>query len=194
LSAASDVFAEKGYRGATLKDIADRLGMLKGSLYYYIETKEDLLFEILRRSHLNGVAFVQESEDEARATPPERLEKLVRRWMEGLKSIPSDWAVSEGDLRHLHGERRREIVSLRSRIASVAENIIEAGIADGSFTSGVDPYVATATLYRVLNTTTSWYHPGLGADWQDVTDWYVQLILGGLRPPPSSSPTRRRTS
>ena len=54
VDAAAKVFAEKGYRAATLRDIAAELGMLKGSLYYYIETKEDLLYELLRRVHEAG--------------------------------------------------------------------------------------------------------------------------------------------
>ena len=63
LAVSSKVFEEKGYRGATLQDIATRLGLLKGSLYYYIQSKEDLLFEILRRAHQQGIDFVAEPPD-----------------------------------------------------------------------------------------------------------------------------------
>src|ERR1700712_2229038 len=51
IQAATDVFAEKGYDVASLHDIADRLDMLKGSLYHYIGSKEDLLFYIIRAAH-----------------------------------------------------------------------------------------------------------------------------------------------
>src|SRR5690348_10020612 len=88
LSVAAEVFGEKGYRAATLRDIASRLGMLKGSLYYYIDSKEDLLFEILRRSHLRGVEFVAETADIRAAAPAERLAHLIRNWMAGVASLP----------------------------------------------------------------------------------------------------------
>jgi AcrR family transcriptional regulator len=181
IDAAAEVFREKGYRAATLRDIAARLGMLKGSLYYYIETKEDLLFEILKRSHLQGLEFVQEDEAARSLGPAQRLEKLLRNWMDGLKTLPTALFVSEWELRNLEGPRRAEIVSLRSRIAMVPEGIIAAGIADGSFDPSIDPSVATTTMFRILNSTISWYQPDGRLDWNDLTDWYTRLMLGGLR-------------
>jgi AcrR family transcriptional regulator len=191
LSVAAEVFGEKGYRAATLRDIASRLGMLKGSLYYYIDSKEDLLFEILRRSHLQGVEFVAESADMGAAAPADRLARLIRNWMAGVASLPPVLNISESDFRFLKGERRGEIVSLRARIAKVPQDIISAGIADGSFDQSVDPYVATATLMRIINSTYQWYRPGRGIEWADITDWYVQLILGGLQPRPVAKMARK---
>jgi AcrR family transcriptional regulator len=181
LSVAAVVFGEKGYRAATLRDIASRLGMLKGSLYYYIDSKEDLLFEILKRSHLQGVEFVGETAAMSAAAPADRLARLIRNWMAGVESLPPELNISETDFRLLKGERRRQIVALRAQIAKVPQDIISAGIAEGSFNQSVDPYVATATLMRILNTTQQWYRPGRGIEWTDVTEWYVQLMLGGLQ-------------
>ena len=62
LDAAEQVFLERGYQAASLKEIATRVGMLKGSLYYYIDTKEDLLFEIVRRAHQSGLEFIAREE------------------------------------------------------------------------------------------------------------------------------------
>src|SRR4030088_551773 len=62
LDAAALVFYQKGYDAATTEDIAGRLDMLKGSLYYYVESKDQLLFEIVRR---------------VRVVPPPRLEEAA---------------------------------------------------------------------------------------------------------------------
>jgi AcrR family transcriptional regulator len=191
LSVAADVFGEKGYRAATLRDIASRLGMLKGSLYYYIDSKEDLLFEILRRSHLQGVEFVAETPAMRASSPADRLARLIRNWMAGLESLPPALNISETDFRLLKAERRREIVSLRAQITTVPQEIISAGIAEGSFDQSVDPYVATATLMRILNTTQQWYRPGRDVDWAELTEWYVQLMLGGLQARPLAKTTRK---
>ena len=51
IEVATDVFYAKGYDAASLQDIADRLGMLKGSLYYYIQSKEDLLYDVIKTVH-----------------------------------------------------------------------------------------------------------------------------------------------
>lgn len=71
---ATQVFYERGYDGASLQDIADRLGMLKGSLYYYIHTKEDLLFEVISAVYETGHAAILS----AAATPGDPLERLER--------------------------------------------------------------------------------------------------------------------
>ena len=55
LEAAARVFHEKGYESTSIQDIADAVGILKGSLYYYITSKEDLLFEILQDVHEQGL-------------------------------------------------------------------------------------------------------------------------------------------
>src|SRR5690606_20295851 len=60
---ATQVFYEKGYEAASLQDIADRLGMLKGSLYYYIQTKEDLLYEVINGVHQGGLRNLKRSEE-----------------------------------------------------------------------------------------------------------------------------------
>src|SRR5438046_10497950 len=89
LSVAADVFGEKGYRAATLRDIASRLGMLKGSRYYYIDSKEDLLFEILRRPHLQVVECVAETPAMRATSRAARLACLIRNWLAGPDSMPS---------------------------------------------------------------------------------------------------------
>lgn len=188
LEAAAEVFSERGYPSATVQDIAARVGMLKGSLYYYIDSKEDLLYEILRRSHLEGISYIQEDPATSRSAPPVRMASLIRRWMAGLETLPPVLRVSEFDFRYLEGERRAEILSLRRRIASGAEGIIAAGVAEGCFDGSVDPRVAASTLFRVLNTVGSWYRPAGAVSWEDLTEWVVRLFVGGLRAGPLPLP------
>src|SRR5579883_2556775 len=87
IDAASEVFREKGYLAATLQDIAGRLGMLKGSLYYYIDSKEDLLYEILRRAHLQGLEYIQQGTATGATDPLARITTLIRHWLGGLPSL-----------------------------------------------------------------------------------------------------------
>src|SRR3954462_13395772 len=76
LEVATQVFYERGYDGASLQDIADRLGMLKGSLYYYIHTKEDLLFEVINAVYEEGLTSVRAAA-EIPGDPLERLERII---------------------------------------------------------------------------------------------------------------------
>jgi TetR/AcrR family transcriptional regulator, cholesterol catabolism regulator len=181
VAAATEVFGEKGYRAATLQDIASKVGMLKGSLYYYIEGKEDLLFEIIRRGHLRGIRFVQEDEIIVAADPASRLAALIRRWMEGLQLMGPIMQVPEEDFRrYLTEERRNEILGLRKQIAAVPYAIITAGVRDGVFPNVVDPEVVSGTLFRVLNTTLQWFRPDGRVSREELIDWFIRLFLGGL--------------
>src|ERR1041384_7707134 len=76
IEVATDVFYAKGYDGASLQDIADRLGMLKGSLYYYIQSKEDLLFDVISSVHRDGLAVIRARAD-LPGDPLQRLENVI---------------------------------------------------------------------------------------------------------------------
>src|SRR3954463_16258741 len=72
LEAAARVFHEKGYESTSIQDIADAVGILKGSLYYYITSKEDLLFEILQSVHEEALENLAQID----ATPGDALQRL----------------------------------------------------------------------------------------------------------------------
>ena len=75
LEAAARVFHEKGYESTSIQDIADAVGILKGSLYYYIDSKEDLLYEILEGIHGEALAEVRQAA--AEGEPLERIRAFV---------------------------------------------------------------------------------------------------------------------
>ena len=72
-------------------------------------------------------------------------------------------------------------------IEQVVKAIISEGVADGSFDTGVDPGIATATLFRILSSTNLWFRVGGPVEWAGVTDWYVRLMLNGLQTEARSS-------
>jgi AcrR family transcriptional regulator len=180
VEAAAKVFAEKGYRAATLRDIAAELGMLKGSLYYYIESKEDLLYEILKRAHAGGIKRMRADPQYWEGSPSERLTHFIRTYMSRLDEIPPTLVISESDLGELEGERRAEVLRLRRAIFDVPLAAVAEGVRRGDFAGDTDPYVATATLFRILNSTVFWFRAERHLDWERVTDWYVVFILRGI--------------
>jgi AcrR family transcriptional regulator len=181
LDAAEQVFLERGYQAASLQEIAKRVGMLKGSLYYYIDTKEDLLFEIVRRSHQSGLDFLREEEEEAGYDAPTRVRNLTHRWVRGMNALNSSTGVVEGELRHLGPERRAQIFEMRRQIQESTEAIIVQGIDDGVFDPDLNVRVTASTLLRMLNTTMSWFRPArLGMTPDELADWYAHLFLAGV--------------
>src|SRR4051794_21445297 len=78
LPAAIKVFSEKGYAAASLQDLASAVGLLKGSLYHYIDSKEAVLFEIFQASHAQAVEIMIAT-DALNLEPAERFKSYIRR-------------------------------------------------------------------------------------------------------------------
>jgi AcrR family transcriptional regulator len=85
IEAAVEIFWEKGYANASVQDVADRLGMLKGSLYYYINSKESLLVKIFDDSH----AEIKDITDVAVGSEGSALERLSRLALSVLQPEPA---------------------------------------------------------------------------------------------------------
>ena len=107
VDAAGEEFDERGYAAARIEDIAARVGLLKGSLYYYIDSKEDLLFAIVDGDHDRGIAVIEESAALESADPPTRLGASVDRWIGILSANPGYAAIAERDLRRSTPNARR---------------------------------------------------------------------------------------
>src|SRR5271170_6824461 len=112
VDAAARVFHEKGYDATSIQDIADEVGLLKGSVYYYISSKEDVLFELLQDAH--RAAFTSVSE--ALNFDGDPLQK-VHTFVETLARFNADNGVRMGillhDYRSLSEPRRREDANQR---------------------------------------------------------------------------------
>ncbi len=183
LSAAGEIFEQKGYEAASLQDIASAVGILKGSMYYYIKTKEDLLYELVRRSLAVRLPTLDEDE-ELRATPaPMRLAEFIRRWM-----AADVWnRVAEQEFRKLRGRRLRAVIDRRDRFSAFVKSIIVQGVKEGSFDPTVDPSVATNTIFELMNTSRMWYQPTGRLSMADIGDWYATFVVRGLGGPDWSS-------
>src|SRR3954468_14169102 len=82
LDAAARVFYERGYANASVQDVADELGILKGSLYHYIETKEDLLSRLPAETPDDAPRILDDVGAATELDPIDRLRLYVRRQVE----------------------------------------------------------------------------------------------------------------
>jgi TetR/AcrR family transcriptional regulator, cholesterol catabolism regulator len=180
VDAAGDVFDEKGYAAARIEDIAARVGLLKGSLYYYIDSKEDLLFAIVDGNHSRGIVVVEEGAALEEADPPTRLGAFVERWIGILRDNPGYAAIAERDLRRLSPDRQAIVMQKRARIHRFVRDIVEAGIADGSFDAGIDAGITTNNLFDMLNGISQWFHPSRPLTYEELAGYVRRFVLRGL--------------
>lgn len=179
LDAAAALFEEKGYQATTLQDVASRVQLLAPSLYYYIKTKEDLLFSVMKRAHELGLKLLDEPPDVAGADAETRLGAFIGRWMGG--TYPPQIRVVERDIRFLSADRQREVLAWRDRMNHSVADIIRQGVEEGSFDGSTDPIVAASTLFVVLNATPTWFREPGRLTYAELTDWYTHLFLKGMR-------------
>lgn len=150
LHASAQIFSEKGYEGASLQDIADAVGLLKGSIYYYIKTKEDLLFEITMRAQASWREVMRESGALRASSAPARLVAFVHRWLD-LAHVERKWSVvSENEFTRLSEPYLRTVIAGRREYTAFVTDIISHGVADGDFDPNLDTRLATDMVFALL--------------------------------------------
>jgi TetR/AcrR family transcriptional regulator, cholesterol catabolism regulator len=170
IDAAAQTFAESGYLATPLTEVAERFGILKGSLYHYIDTKEDLLFAIVHFGHEYMRAHNVRWRDEA--DPLEAIglfvEDHVRAALDGITYT----IVWTHEFRRLSPERLRLIARRRSVYERGLRNLIAAGIQQGEVRPDIDPKLATLAIFGLMNWVYTWY----GTDKRFKTDEVVAQL------------------
>jgi AcrR family transcriptional regulator len=179
LDVAAAVFHERGYDGASLQDIADRLGMLKGSLYYYIHNKEDLLFEVISAVHSTGLAVVQAAADTS-GDPLERLERVIVAHVEHTCRNLVPTAVFLHELASLPEDRRNEAVGKGHVYQGVFLGIIEEAQEAGLLRRDVDPLLATLSILGSANWVYRWFRPRGQFSAARIGAQFADFAIGGI--------------
>ena len=176
MEAAVVVFHEKGYSAATLQDIANRVGILKGSIYYYIKTKPDLLEALLTQVHEDGLAMVRVQA----AVPGNALDKLasvIRGYVAYIIDNQAKSAVYIHEVQRLPLAHRNRILrdhSLRNEI----QVLIELGQSEGLIADDLDSQLTAQVMLSGLNAIYQWYHPDKDRPRDLLVD---HLVRGSLR-------------
>jgi TetR/AcrR family transcriptional regulator, cholesterol catabolism regulator len=179
IEVATQVFFEKGYDGASLQDIADRLGMLKGSLYYYIQSKEDLLFDVISSVHLDWLALIR-SRAEAPGDPLQRLRGAIRAHVEHTcrNLVPS--AVFLRELSSLSPQRRREVLGSDHTYQGVFRDLIVEAQKEGLARTEVDPRLAALALLGAMNWVTRWFRPDGSSSAEQIAEQLADTTIRGI--------------
>lgn len=160
LDAAAQLFHDSGYSSTTVQDVADALGILKGSLYYYIDTKEDLLFQLLDQVHDEVDQMLEEVKAIPDLAPLIRLETYIRRQVEyNLKNMVRV-TVYYHDVDRLSNERRQQILQRDKAHNHFVRSLIRQAQSDGQADASLDANVLCNCVYATIIWTYRWYRKG----------------------------------
>ncbi|MCW3065748.1 MAG: TetR/AcrR family transcriptional regulator [Solirubrobacterales bacterium] len=195
VDAAAEIFHRQGYADTSVQDVADAVGILKGSLYYYIKSKEDLLFRVLEEVHEDAHGIIEEVA--AMDAPPlERLFAYFRAHVEYNTRNLTKVAVNYHDFGLLSGERREKIIKERQVYERFVVGLIKEAQESGDVRPEVDARLAAYSALGMANWVYTWYKPSGKTSPDELADLIAEMIVGGLRAAgngTSTKPSRKRS-
>ncbi len=178
LAIAAEIFAEKGYHHASIRDLSRRAGVSLSGLYYYFSCKGELLFMIHERS-LRNVLGSLETRLATVEHPEERLRALVHNHVEFFARNMAEMRVLTHEFDALEGEYRQEIRGLRQKYANRCTDILRDLRRFGGG-DAVPLNVATSALFGMMDWTHSWYRPGASVPVDRLAEHLYHLFVAGF--------------
>ena len=191
VDAAARLFSQQGYAATSIQDIADSVGILKGSLYHYIHTKEDLLDAVIREAHLRTAALGIEAlgmEGDALA----KLSFVVERHLMEAAGNQAKVRVFYQESKFLPPERLAGILATRDSYEHSIRQIIAGGQVEGTIGPHLDPVLTAIAILSVLNSVQQWFRPDGARSLEEVTDSFTDLVLRSVSAHPLPAPSSRR--
>jgi AcrR family transcriptional regulator len=158
VAAAGRLFAQRGYHGTSMRDLGRELGLLGSSLYAHVDSKQDLLVEVVEE----GARLFQESARKALALDgpaPVRLQALIAGHIDVVLDNHDVSRTFLNEAKMLDEEHRSRVIAARDEYEQAFRSVISDGAADGSFRPGVDPKTSSIFILSVLNAVERWYRP-----------------------------------
>ncbi|MGW8380144.1 TetR/AcrR family transcriptional regulator [Streptomyces sp. ODS28] len=183
LATAAEVFAEQGYNATTVRTIADRAGMLAGSLYYHFDSKESMADEILS-AFLDELWAGYERVREADLSPRATFEGLVAVSFTQMDRHRPAVALYQREARRLAElPRFGYLTESQRRFQELWTQTLERGVADGSFRAGLDVPVAYRFVRDTVWVAAVWYRPGGRLSAEQMAERYSAMVLDGIAGP-----------
>lgn len=174
---AARLFAERGYHGTSIGDLAQALGVQKGSLYAHISSKQDLLYETMR----DGAEAFHAALDAVpeRAPAAEKIRLAMRAHLRVVAEQLDVATVFVREWRYLEGGRHDEIVAARRRYEERFRAFFREGRELGELRTDLDDAAAALLVLSALNWAYTWLAPGRDTD--ELADGFYDLLLDGVR-------------
>jgi len=181
LQSAANIFFVKGFHATSIEDVARDVGMLKGSLYYYIKSKDDLLFRLLLAGIEDSDAFIAQHIDPV-GDPVEQLERAIRAQIDYIiqHRVPFGLFLHEFD--SLSGKRQHKLISVMSRYNARFVELVRRGQEQGKLMPG-EPWIVVNGILGMCNWLYRWYDTDQVSNPEQVKQIFVRMLMRGIRTP-----------
>jgi AcrR family transcriptional regulator len=179
LTAASRLFAERGFALTSVQDIVERAGVTKGAMYHYYTSKDDLLQQIYTRLlavQSERLVRIAESDRPVRERLQAAAVDVVVTTLEHL----DDATVSWRSMHMLPPERLAEVRADRRRFHERFRSLIEQGQRVGALRADVSPDLAAHQFFGGVHHLGTWYHADGELTPESIGQTFAELLLRGL--------------
>ena len=160
VASAAGMFARRGFGATTVREIADAVGVLSGSLYHHFESKDAILEEILT-GYLNAIQQRYAAVTGEGGPPVRTLHDLVLASLQIAKEQPDATAIYQNELHYLREQPRfADVLAGAGNVQHTWLKVIEKGVADGAFRDDVDPRVFYRLIRDAVWLSVRWHNPG----------------------------------
>jgi TetR/AcrR family transcriptional regulator, cholesterol catabolism regulator len=180
LELAAAMFAERGMRATTVRDIADAAGILSGSLYHHFASKEEMVDEVLR-GFLDWLFDRYQHIVDTQPNPLERFKGLFMASFDAIEDRHAQVVIYQDEAKRLSSQPRFSYVEdLNRKQRQMWVGVLRQGIKEGYFRPDLD----VDLVYRFIRDTTwvsvRWYQPGGPLTAEQVGRQYLSIVLGGI--------------
>lgn len=180
LEAAAKLFAERGFGGTNLQDIADVLGISRPALYYYFKSKEDILASLVEEVTVISGQQATQLASRADFNPSETLKKMVFNHAKWLLEHPVQFRVVDRTENNLSDATRRTHDKAKRALLDNFSRTIARGIELGHFRP-VDPKVTALSIIGMCSWTAWWFNPEGRMPHEEIARSIAEFAVNGLR-------------
>ncbi|HTJ61446.1 MAG TPA: TetR/AcrR family transcriptional regulator [Candidatus Saccharimonadales bacterium] len=179
LDAGALLMQERGFVGTTVEDVTGHLDLTKAAFYYYVENKEELLFQIstqtLALADASIVAIERSSE-----TPDRKLARMVDSFVRLVAERPAFFTVYFQEKGHLGADHLKAVTRVERKIAAALERVLREGMTSGAFRA-TDPAVVAFAILGMCFWVYKWFRPAGRSTVDQVSAMFQALALAGVR-------------
>jgi AcrR family transcriptional regulator len=178
IAVAADLFARNGYHGTGIAELGKAVGLGRGALYHYIESKETLLYVISKEQVDRMNSYAEETLDRG-LEPEEQLREMARGLLRNIADHRAEWAVFFREYSALTGERRDKVIAARERYEGYWRQALDSGVRSGVLRP--TPRLLVKGILGMLNYTYLWFEPEGPLTPDELADLFLDALIHGIR-------------
>ena len=192
LAVAARLFARKGVAATTVREIADEVGILSGSLYHHFDSKEAMVDEILS-PYLRDLGDACQRVIARRADPRTKLRDLVAECLGVVEAHPHATEIYQSDVNYLSQlDRFGYLTAAASQVRQAWLEVLNEGVAQGAFRPDLEPRIVYRLMRDAIWPSVRWFRPGRDYPLSRFAEECASLFLDGVAAPPATRAASQR--